>query len=192
MQWLKCQSFGTHVMLSVVAGFVIGVSAEVFAGTVYTWTTDDGTVSYTDDEKRVPARYKDRAEVQVMEGLDRYHRFTPVEAGATSVAEARGAGATPSVSAGPPGLEADAGTASQRGGISVITGGTRYGRGGVILPVDAAPGDEPVVIESRRVKRDDSMATSHETVVRQGDRVISVRRNEPSHRDGTSSVPPLD
>jgi hypothetical protein len=36
------------------------------------------------------------------------------------------------------------------------------------------------------------MATRHVTIVRQGDRVISVSKNELSHRDGTGMVPPID
>lgn len=185
MSWLKSRSFGMRVVLTLVAGFVVGVSAEVLADTVYTWTTDDGTVSYTDDEKHVPARYRERVQVKVMQGLEGYYRFTPVES-AKPAEDVAAVAETPAVSAAPPVVVVPG------SGMSVVTQGNRYGGGGMIVPVDAAPTDEPVVIESRRVQRDDSMATSHETVIRQGDRVLSVRRNESSHRDGTGMVPPVD
>jgi len=186
MSWLNKQSFWAHVALSLVAGFVMGVSAEVLADTVYTWQTDDGTVSFTDDQKHVPARYRDRVQAKSLQGLEGYYRYTPVESRAAADTAAA-AGETPAVSA-PAEVVVVPGA-----GVSVMTSGTRYGTSGVIVPVgEAPPGDEPIVIESRRVQRDDSMATSHETVVRQGDRVISMRRNESSHRDGTGMVPPID
>ena len=189
MAWWKRQTFGMHVFLSLVAGFVIGVSAEVLADTVYTWTTDEGTVSFADEEKRIPARYRAGARAIETQGLSSYERYTPVESAKST---------TPDVAAAPPETAAPSSApvvvvTPAPSGVSVMTGGTRYGQGGVILPVDAAAaGDEPLVIERKRVKREDSMATNHETVIRQGDKVISVRRDEPTHRDGTGMVPPLD
>jgi hypothetical protein len=186
MAWWSKQTFGTHVFLSLVVGFVIGISAEVLADTVYTWTTDDGTVAFTDEDKRIPARYRDSAQQRELQGLSGYERYTPVES-------AKQTAATPDVAAAPPSAAPVVVVTPAQSGISVMTGGTRYGQGGVILPIDAAPaGDEPLVIEHLRVKRDDSMATNHETVIRQGEKVISVRRDEPTHRDGTEMVPPLD
>lgn len=190
MSWLKAQSFRAHLALAVVVGFVIGMSAEVLADTVYTWTTEDGTVAYTDEDKRVPAKYRDQVQVKVMDGLDGYHRFTPVEA----PEEVASVGADASTVATGDGVATAPGTvrvAPTKPGVSVISGGSRYGSGGVIVPTDSGTSDEPIVIEKRRVKRSDSMATTHETVVRQGDRVISIRRDESSQRDGTGMVPPL-
>ena len=40
----------------------IGLATPAAAGTVYRWTTEAGTVAYTDDAKRVPARYRDVVE----------------------------------------------------------------------------------------------------------------------------------
>ena len=187
MSWLNKQTFGTHVALSLVAGFVMGVSAEVLADTVYSWTTDGGTVAYTDDEKHVPARYRDRVEVRELEDLKDYYRYTPIDNGAFAEAAEQKAAEGAGTVAPAPGT-----VVVQRPGLSVISGGTRNGNDGTIIPVDGAGDGEPVVIERRRVKRSDSMATQHETVVRQGDRVISIRRDRPSHRDGTGMVPPVD
>lgn len=188
MSWFSRQTFATHVVISLVAGFLVGVSAEVLADTVYKWTTEDGVVSYTDDQKHIPSRYRDQVETRPMQRLDGYDRYTPLgrqpgmpETAPAHVAAARGSETIVVEGGG--------------SGMSVMTGGTRYGQGGMIVPIDAAPtttaSSEPVVIENRRVKRSDSMATSHETVVRQGDRIISIDRNEPSQRE-TGMVPPLD
>lgn len=186
MSWLKSKSFGAHLALAVVAGFVVGVSAEVLADTVYTWTTEDGTVAYTDEEKRVPAKYRDRVEIKVMDSLEGYHRFTPVDEAAVAAEDVAPTTGDAVIATAPAGA-----IQSPRPGVSVISGGSRYGSGGVIVPTDSGASDEPIVIEKRRVQMSDSMATTHETVVRQGDRVISVRRNESSQRDGTGMVPPL-
>jgi len=187
MSWFSRQTFATHVVISLVAGFFVGISAEVLADTVYKWTTEDGTVSYTDDQKHIPSRYRDQVETRPMQRLDGYERYTPLgkQAGAPETAPAHVAAAR-----GTETIVVEGGGS----GMSVMTGGTRYGQGGMIVPVDAAPStanNEPVVIENRRVKRRDSMATSHETVVRQGDRIISIDRDEPSQRE-TGMVPPLD
>ena len=50
----------------------VGAAADVFA-----WRTDDGGYAFTDDEKAIPARYRDRAEVKRTNGLKSYGRFTP-------------------------------------------------------------------------------------------------------------------
>lgn len=45
----------------------------------FRWVTVDGTVSFTDDLKRVPERYRASAErVEFEDGLDGYARFTPI------------------------------------------------------------------------------------------------------------------
>jgi hypothetical protein len=78
------------------------------------------------------------------------------------------------------------------GGASVIVGGTRRGRGGMVIPVQGSDSHEPLVIERRRVKSSRSMATSHETVTRRGNEIISIDKDELHQRDHTSMVPPLD
>jgi hypothetical protein len=169
----------------------LGLATPVLAGTVYSWRSEDGTISFTDDEKHVPSRYRDSAEVKQTEKLDEYERFTASENDSDgSYAERlkqrrdalQGAG-TVVITPVPAGSS-----------MSTIVGGTRYGRGGLVVPLDGTTtnSNEPVIIENRRTKPSDSMATRHETVVRQGDRVISIQRDELSHRDHTGMVPPVD
>lgn len=46
----------------------------------FRWVTDAGVVSFTDEEKRIPERYKATAErLEFEHGLDGYERFTPSE-----------------------------------------------------------------------------------------------------------------
>jgi hypothetical protein len=187
MMWFKNRSRTVRIAISLAVG--LGLATPVLAGTVYSWRTEDGTVSFTNDKKHVPSRYRDQVEVRESETLEEYDRFTSAATTSDgSYAERLQQrlnalqGATTAVATPVP-------TGSP---MSVIVGGSRYGRGGVVVPVDNVASNEPVIIEQKRTKPRDSMATRHVTVVRQGDREILVNKNELSHRDGTGMVPPID
>ena len=52
----------------------------------YRYETDEGTLAFTDELKRVPAKYRDGAEKLVDRSLWTYPRLTPVPRGATTQA----------------------------------------------------------------------------------------------------------
>lgn len=56
---------------------IFALSAQ--AGTIYKWTDDSGTFSFTDDIKRVPAKYQAKAVAGEMPAMADYSKFTPVE-----------------------------------------------------------------------------------------------------------------
>lgn len=58
-----------HHTLLLVAGVIVHV-----------WTTDEGTLAFTDDPKRIPARYAEQARAFELQPLDDYARFTPLAA----------------------------------------------------------------------------------------------------------------
>jgi hypothetical protein len=60
------------------------------------------------------------------------------------------------------------------------------------VPIQGSGSDEPLVIERRRVKPSNSMATSHETVTRRGNKIISIDRDELHQRERSNMVPPVD
>lgn len=53
----------------------------------FKYVDDAGVVSFTDDEKRVPAKYKDRAEKVTLGELGDYERFTAVTVAAEAAAQ---------------------------------------------------------------------------------------------------------
>ena len=55
-------------------------SAPVHAEQLYRWKSADGTVSFTDDAKRVPERYRRAAEQIDTNSLAGYGRYTPTDA----------------------------------------------------------------------------------------------------------------
>jgi hypothetical protein len=49
------------------------------AGTYYRWETEDGGIAFADDPKRIPERYRAKADLIETEGLGSYERYTPTD-----------------------------------------------------------------------------------------------------------------
>lgn len=172
---------------------VAGLAGPAFAGNVYSWVTEDGTHAFTDDSKRIPAKHRDQAKRRPMEKLTRYERFTVVDAEKSDGSYedrilARRDALRDAPRTAPQGAVAGAlvaGGTSMDYTVAVTGGTTRSGRNGVSLDVPLAgdPGsDEPTVIESRRMEPTDSLATRHWTIIKKGDRVVSVIKGERRQR----------
>jgi hypothetical protein len=177
---LKSRLIGTAMAALLGAG----VAGAASAGTVYSWQTEDGTYAYTDDRKRIPARYRGQAKSRSMEQLSSYKRFTPstleVQSDYAKRLQARrnrlsDGGAVSMVAPG-------AGGAPTSAAFLVRTSGNRNGTSTALgVPVRDG-GNGPITVDNVRSRPDSSvgpngsMATRHLTVVRQGGRVISVTR----------------
>jgi hypothetical protein len=140
------------ITLTALALLVPGLAA----GDYYSYTTDEGTLAFTDEAKRIPARYRNAAERHADRGLVEYSRSSFVARGvgavqATTPDEDRAAT-----------READAAPAP--GGIALEAAP------GVWVP--AGSGDAPVVVESAYAWRDGIYRP--QTIVRRGDEVIAV------------------
>ncbi len=168
------------ILAALVAIAGLAVAAPTLAGTVYSWTTDDGTMAYTDDAKRIPAKYKAKAKQRQLGKLKNYDRFTeshvkyakPYEKRVDERLEALRP-TPPAVSAAPPGMVVGAprvlGVGLQRGDIDQLN-----------FPVGELT-DEPIVTSNHRIRSRDSIATQDVQITKQGDKVISVSispRNE--------------
>lgn len=200
---------------------IVAVSAAppAEAGTMYRWETENGTIAYADDAKRIPDRYRAKAEAIVSENLDGYSRFTPTDAGAQQIHADRLADRLDAL------RELTADEASEAGiggevaapvrehpvdGMALQSVRERVGRRLVntsdgpkwkrttrlqtvdapvpVLGMTADPeSDEPVVVERIRARSRDSLVTRQITVVRQGDRVLSVIK--PRSRHSSSDWP---
>lgn len=190
--------------LALIAGAsLVGVTdARAEAGALYRWETADGTVAFTDDPKRVPARYQDAAAVVDRGMLTDYGRFSAVDGAANEesarqlaerLAALRAANASTEIDAAEPEHSAPPGAVAAPRDRDVyrreftrkddrgkdIKYWRYYDDGGSVpaasLPVD--PNDpNPVVTERQRVSVPGQTVTETVTVVRQGDRVLSVER----------------
>jgi hypothetical protein len=219
---MHSKRWGRAAVAGLVAGtFTLG-AAVAHAGTLYRWKTENGTIAFADDARRIPARYRDQAQEIPTADLSTYSRFTPIDSDAQTANAEQLAKRLDTLRAAAAAEPAD-GTLVVDGG-AVATGPVvskmalqsvqeRVGRRQVqtplgsgwqrttqlqtvnnpvpVLGLDAnSESTHPVVVENLRVKPSDSIVTQHVTVVRQGDRVLSVIRPYP--REGSSDWPRLD
>lgn len=185
---------------AVTLAFVLGASAS--AGTLYSWKTEDGTYAYTNEKKRIPARYKNEAETSNLGTMQKYARFTPgpkVEDKAYSerlierLEVLRGSEADAAV-------VGTAGAEAPQAGPYVRLGINRE-RTDIEIPVnDGAIDDEPVVVEHIRMRKTNGrQSTRHFKVVKQGERILAVIKDRiheqpprPEHEESDYDSDPLE
>jgi hypothetical protein len=158
------------------AALALALAGPAAAGALYRWTAEDGTVSFTDDPKRIPERHRGGAQALPSQGgLGGYARLTPEDSALRRSYEdrlqarlerLRELNAEPVVAA----LPAAPGARGPEA-VVVLNDATS-----VRIPAMAAEGDEPIVVEEVRVKRPGRLITVHDTVVRQGERILMVVR----------------
>jgi len=171
----------------------LALCAPAAGGTLYKWKTADGTVSYTDDLKRVPEQFREGAGKVRTSGLGSYARYTPNNAKAQQGHGERLAGRLERLrnfNAEPQGPQAFQVPLSQ----TVVRVSDRMS---IAVPNGGLEASEPIVVEERRVRDPGNITTRHVTVVKQGDRVISVIRPKASHNgaewgDEAELLPAID
>ena len=202
--FLNSSKFGAARLAALlIVAFVAGASAS--AADLYSWTTEDGTQAYTNDKRRIPAKYKGHAATSKLEAMKSYKRLTPgpktdLAPYSDRIVERlevlRGTGVHPALASS--GGEAQDGFVS----VNVGSGNQRGGSGAEVqIPVGSSTGagDEPVTIETVRVKGGKGHnATRHFRVVRRGDKVLAVIKGEnndnklPGLKDGDFGTSSLD
>jgi len=145
------------------------LSAAAAGGPIYHYVTDDGTYAFTDDRKKVPARYLSGVQVRPRSPLASYARFTPAE-----TPELRPVAPAPT----PTAAEAVASAFQAAPGAAAITLRTG-GAQSALIDITPRPDEPPVTIEKRRFKADGTDVTRTYTVVRQGDRLLTVIKPQP-------------
>jgi hypothetical protein len=168
---------------------LVAVAVPASAGTVYRWTAEDGSVSFADDAKRIPARYRDAAEKIEASGLTGYKRYSPTseasqvtyrEQLAERVARLR-----------------ELNEALDRVEVPAYAGATvtsptpqstmvDVGNGLTVSVPNTSADDGPVVIQDVRVRRPGSAFTTTDTVITQDGRVLLVVRGD-RHSQNPSS-----
>ncbi len=174
MDWSTTKRWTARLGATALA-FALGATAS--AGTLYSWKTEDGTFAYSNDKKRIPAKYKGEAKTSKLGKMQNYERFTPGP-------KVDDKAYTDRIHERLQVLRADDGQALSAG--DEARGATdafvRLGLGGggsdsqIEIPVGDALGDaEPVVVEHVRMKPGRGRSTTrHFRVVKQGDRILAV------------------
>jgi hypothetical protein len=150
----------TKLLLSLLLGFSTLPAAA--GAEMYRYETDEGTVAFTDDLKRVPSRYRASAETLPTRSFWDYSRLTIVPRGATTEAG--------SSLAGPQDLAA----APEEGPTSMIQPPEVHVElsEGVSTTFQVDP-EAPIEVH-REYRWLNGRYTPH-TIVRQGDRILAVR-----------------
>src|SRR5215468_6470158 len=75
----------TLKMLLLVASLLsLCVASAARAGSVYRWTSGDGSIAYSDDLKKIPSQYRASAKRIHTGRLEGYARYTPAQTRAAS------------------------------------------------------------------------------------------------------------
>ncbi len=141
------------------------------AQNVYSWRTVDGVYAFTNDPRYIPLRHRGAVVVQPLRSLDTYERFTPVVEGAGArhaerlaerLSHLRALNGAPAAAPSGPAMPS-----------RVVV---RIDRDDVHPEIEVSGADEaaPVVVETVRLRDRDSRSTRHDTIVRQGDRILSI------------------
>jgi hypothetical protein len=167
-------------VLSLTGSFLtLALASAATAGPAYRWTTEDGGVAFSDDLKKIPSQYRASAQRITTRSLASYPRYTPAQSGVASgdrnaalqerLERLRAFNAASTA-------VAEAGPASGPQTIFELDDRTS-----IAIPNDRRTSSEPVVVEQRRVRDRNNTTTTHLTVVRQGDEILSVVRPESAH-----------
>jgi hypothetical protein len=158
---------------------IVALAGPAVAGSLYRWTAADGSVAFSDDVKRIPSQYRASAQQLRSGDLANYERYTPAET--RSAQRERSAALAERIER----LRAfnDAGSA-EHAAASAPEGDTILrldDRTSLTIPNDRAANAAPIVVEERRVRDRNNTTTTHVTVVRRGDQILSVVRPESAH-----------
>jgi len=160
------------------AALGLGLATPALAETVYRYKTADGHWAYADDLKRVPERYRAQAKAEATGSLSTYSRYTPTDAAGTQAQQEALAARLERLRALNAQLEAASADGAPRMAGARAEKPASYVRVGneetpVYVPT-GADDEAPIVVEEKRYRIAGSAVTRHDTIVRQGDRVISV------------------
>jgi hypothetical protein len=166
-------------------GLSLMLALPAAAGTVHSWQTQEGTLAFTDDVKRIPARYRATVSSRELGGLGDYVRFSGADEKEKTLYAARVQArlnrlrnANGAVALALPSGEGEAAflvrTSGGDNGVSTQVG----------FPLADAE-EEPIVTNNVRMMPENSIATRHVTIVRQGDRILSVVKPSLNQYPGT-------
>lgn len=173
---MRTRFFGLVLVVALNAA----LAAPSAADPVYSWRTEDGGYSFTDDPKSIPARYRDQAKMRETGRLHDYKRYTPSDGDATEryseqltqrLEHLRAVNQEPRA-AGHQGASHDA-----QGGVSEPTISMQSANDfEPSVEFDQSLGGEPIIVDTLFTRPAGKIVTRQSTVVRQGDKVISIVR----------------
>jgi hypothetical protein len=167
-------------LLALAAAFAVAAQAvPAAAGSFYKWETENGGIAFTDDPKQIPERYREQAQPIGIQKLDDFERFTPMAASQPAGYASRLDGRLEHLRAlNERTVSPDAVAAPSQPTMALQAGAEGQD---IQAQLGAGESDEPVVVETVRSRPPGSPVTRHITIVRQGERVLSVIKPENLH-----------
>lgn len=163
--------------------------AQAAAAEIYAWRTEDGGYAYTDNRDHIPARYRAQAKPIGSRSLSSYERYTPQDPAASAryaerlerrLSALRAANAQGAVAS----RAAAAAAAPSAGTLLVTTGGENSPQ----IQVPMAENGSPLVVEPVLSKKTGDARTRRSTLIRQGDRTVSVILGPPHNFDPVDGI----
>jgi len=146
------------------------------AGEIYSWRTEDGGYAFTDDEKAIPARYRDQVETRTTADLSDYPRLTAPDAGASDAYSRRLSDRLDHLRLLNRDLDSAYAPRPVEPGVDSLA--VQSGQFNIGVPLEGE-GDGPLVIEKVRFRHRREMATRHNTIIRRGDELLAVIKGRP-------------
>ena len=149
------------------AALALGLVPRIAAADYWRYTTENGSLAFTDDAKSVPAKYRASAERIPEAKLADYHRL--------SVVESTPGRATPKDVTPPPAPVAAAEPVAPAGPKGAVVS---LNVGGIRLDVDA-DGDEPIYVDKQQYNDADGSFIDRNgympptTIIRRGDKPLA-------------------
>jgi len=161
-------------LLATLSIAIVAVASPSLAHSVYGWTTDEGTAAYTNDPKRIPAKYKDSAEPRVLGKLKNYPRLSKSDVKIDSSYAQRVQARLEKLRAAQPAVSSGPSAGAHPITIDIGMGSGKGARDQVSIPVGTQAG-APIVTEEFSVRTRDGIATRNLQITRQGDEILAVR-----------------
>ncbi len=180
-EWTFAELGRTLVIL--LTGIAIGGPAA--AGNTYSWRTEAGDVAYTDDIDNVPTRYREQVKTRQTVPLADYARFSAQDRQEAENYANRLQDRLIHLQRLNDSLEPRSDDLPNLVGTASI----QIGGSDQVLTLTGADIDAPVIVERIRVMGAGQIATRHDTVVRQGNRTLSIfRGNQEGETEAVSNV----
>lgn len=163
--------------LAAAAGFVAALAVPAAADSVYSWRTEDGGYAFTDDPKAIPTRYRDQAKVRETGRLHDYKRYTPADDEASArYSEQLSQRLEHLRAVNQPALAVNrvqGGVAAAEQPQIIMQSANDFEPS---VQINQPTGGEPTVVDTLFTRPEGKIVTRQSTVVRQGDKIISIVR----------------
>ena len=174
---------GMAPVLVAAIGIGLVFATPAVAGKIYSWQTENGEVAFTDNPKKIPARYRSQVQTRTSERIEDYAQFSSGQPEPTNrYAEQLAARVEylrwfnsdrDAADAAPDALDRVA-------SINVH---------GINLRIPDAGDGAPIIVENLRVMSDGQIVTRHDAVVRQGGRTLAIiRGRQEGELGGAASI----